>query len=174
MHSRTLTNIPMRFWTHWQMQPGAVVYTNMAKINFLSFERGRYFITFIDEASDNVKYVYMVRNSEPDKHLKRLLLRMEHQTEATVKKAVLHDVKEYIMGSRELEEDGIEIFISGSYIAQKLDRLSKWIATYRMWFKHCWCMLVHLSIFGLNTSILSVNLATCFICEGCTDTKKIW
>lgn len=85
----------------------------------------KFFVTFIDEASNHLRVAHRRNKGEAAYFLKRLVKWMELQTELNVKLNVLDGGKEYLEGAETLEADGIEIKKSAWYISQENGRAER-------------------------------------------------
>lgn len=100
-----MRNTPIKSRNILETRPGAVVHSDVAEMNDSSVGGARYFITFIDEASEHQGAGHMKTICEAAELLKLYILRLERQTDPVVKNIVLDGGKEYMKGSRELQID---------------------------------------------------------------------
>lgn len=82
-------------------------------------ERGKIFITSIDEAMRQLSACHMKEKRDAAELLKWHIVMVEQQTDCMVRKIVLDGRNKYIRGSKELQVYGIKITPGASYIPKK-------------------------------------------------------
>lgn len=120
-----MTNTPMRARTSISKVPGAVIHTNLAEINVRSLGGAKFFVTFIDEATNYFREMHLKRKGDAAYQLKRYVRWSERQTETRVKRIVLNGGKKYLTDAETLESEGIEINKSAAFSPQENDRAER-------------------------------------------------
>lgn len=117
-----MTNRSLPLRTHVETRPGSVIPTDVTERNELSLGESRYFVTFVDRASEKMKSFYMKTKVHAAELRKRHLRWVEYQFKILVKWTVLNERKDHPRGSKDLQVNGIEIPTTVRYTPQENGR----------------------------------------------------
>lgn len=109
----------MRTNTALETRSGAVVHIKFEKLDVPSVVGAKYFVPFIDQASEQVSACHIRTKGEAPKLLKRYVCWVKQQKECRVKKIVLDGGKKYIKGTAKRQINGIMFCITASYAPEE-------------------------------------------------------
>ena len=114
-----MANGSMRLRTTLDSRPGAVVHWDVAQIIVPSLGGNRYYVTFIDEASNYVRAVPLKKKFEASKELDRHVAWVQMQTGRSVVRILIDGGREYVKAAMIPQDEGIKVDNTSRYTLEE-------------------------------------------------------